>query len=97
MKIVRIFAAQLFAFQHEGETANEFDRLMDLWTDVAYLQNFAKKNKVKNVPEFIKDILQDAEEIQDFLERLNQNNKPYGFYFEPLNLMTTVLLLPEER
>ena len=84
MKIVRIFADELFAFHYENETDNEYDRLMDLWTDVAYLRTYAKKNKVMNVYEFIEDILQAAELIQDFLENLNQNKQLYGFYFEPL-------------
>ncbi len=84
MKIVTIFADQLFAFHYENETDNEYDRLMDLWTDVAYLSAYAKKNKVKNVNEFIEEILQYAEQIQDLLENFNQNNQLYGFYFEPL-------------
>jgi hypothetical protein len=62
----------------------EYERMMDLWTNVAYLWEFARKNKVQNVYEFIDDILHDAEQIQDFLDNLNQNNRPYGFYFEPL-------------
>lgn len=84
MKIVRIFADQLFAFHYESEADNEYERMMDLWTNVAYLREFARKNKVQNVYEFIDDILHDAEQIQDFLDNLNQNNRPYGFYFEPL-------------
>ncbi len=84
MKIVSIFADKLFAFHYENEADNEYDRLMELWTDVAYLRAFAKENKIQNVYKFIVDILKDAEQIQDFLENLNQNNEPYGFYFEPL-------------
>lgn len=84
MKIVRIFAAQLFAFHYEIEADNEYDRLMDLWTDVEYLRGFAKKNNIDKVHEFINDILQNVEEIQDFLENISQNKQPYGFYFEPL-------------
>lgn len=60
MEIVRIFADQLFAFRYRDESDNEYDRLMDLWVDVAYLRSFAIKNKVLNVNEFINDILQDA-------------------------------------
>lgn len=84
MKIVRIFADQLFAFHYKNEVDNEYDRLMDLWTDVAYLRTFAKKNNIGNVNEFINDILRDAEQIQDYLENLSKNKQPYGFYFEPL-------------
>jgi hypothetical protein len=84
MKIVSIFAEKLFTFQYEGETDNEYDRLMELWTDITFLKAFAKENKIINVKSFINEILQDAEQIQDFLDNLSQNKEPYGFYFEPL-------------
>ena len=84
MKIVRIFADQLFAFHYDNEVDNEFDRLMELWTDVSFLKSYANKNNIDDVTTFINDILQDAEQIQDFLGNLNHNNQPYGFYFEPL-------------
>lgn len=84
MEIVVIFEEKLFSFRYENELDNEYDRLMDLWTNASYLQAYAKKNKVKDVYGFIEDILQHAEEIQDFLENLSRNKKPFGFYFEPL-------------
>lgn len=84
MEIVVIFEEKLFSFRYENEQDNEYDRLMNLWTNASYLQAYAKKNKVKDVYGFIEDILQHAEEIQDFLENLSQNKKPFGFYFEPL-------------
>lgn len=84
MKIVTIFADQLFAFHYENEKDNEFDRLMELWTDVGYLQSYAKRNKVEDVYLFVNDILRDAEQIQDYLNNIHINNQPYGFYFEPL-------------
>ena len=84
MKIVRIFADQLFAFHYNNEADNEYDRLMELWTDVNFLKSYSKKNNIDDVNSFINDILQDAEQIQDLLENINQNNQPYGFYFEPL-------------
>jgi len=84
MKIVRIFANQLFAFKYENEADNEYDRLMELWTDVTFLRSYAKMNNIDDVSSFINEILQDAEQIQDFLENLNQDKQPYGFYFEPI-------------
>lgn len=87
MKIVRIFADRLFAFQYEGEVDNEFDRLMDLWTDVSYLKRYAQINEIKNILNFANNRLKDAEQIQDFLEDLNQNKEPYEFYFEPLQIL----------
>lgn len=84
MKIVAIFEENLYCFHYENEVDNEFERLMNLWTDANYLQAYAKKNNLNDVYGFVEDILQQAEEVQDFLEDLSQNNKPLGFYFEPL-------------
>lgn len=86
MKIVHIFADNLFSFQYEKEVDNEFDRLMELWTDTSYLVDYAKANKIDNIRDFVRNISRDAEQIQDFLEELNQNKKPYSFYFEALQL-----------
>lgn len=84
MRIVRIFAERLFAIHNENEVENEFDRLMELWTDVSYLYGFAKRNNITNKEDFVEGILRDAEEIQDYLYQLSNNYDPYGFYFEPL-------------
>jgi len=51
MKIVDIFAEEypehLYAFTYEKYDVNEYDRLMDLWTDVHYLVSGRKHNKIK--------------------------------------------------
>ena len=87
MKIIAIFTDRLFSCHFENEKDNEFDGLMDLWTDAGYLHAFAKKSNVTDVQGFINDILQDAEQIQDFLDNIHENKQPYGFYFEPLQEM----------
>lgn len=84
MRIVRIFADQLFACQYEGEEDNEYDRLMELWTNVEFLTHYAKENNIPDVRKFVVNILQSAEQIQDFLENINQNKEPFTAYFEPL-------------
>jgi len=86
MKIVSIFADQLFSFRYPGEADNEYDRLMELWTDISYLKDFAQKNNIADVEAFAKEILHGAEQIQDFLENINQNQERYDFYFESLQL-----------
>lgn len=89
MKIVRIFADQLFAFQYDGEVDNEYDRLMELWTDMTFLKKYAQNNGIsrkEDIMSFCNNILDDAGQIQDFLEDINQNKEPYGFYFEPLQI-----------
>ena len=84
MKIVCIFADQLFAFHYDGEVDNEYDRLMELWTDVEFLSNYAKENNIPDVRKFVMNVLQGAEQIQNLLEEINQNKKPFTTYFEPL-------------
>ena len=84
MKIVTIFAGQLYAFHYKDYLDNEYDRLMENWTNVNYLKDYAIKNNIKNIDGFINEILKDAEQIQDYLEDINQNKDSYGFYFEPL-------------
>jgi hypothetical protein len=84
VKIVNIFANKLFAFHYEDYSDNEYDRLMELWTNVNFLKIYAQNNNIEDVPKFVNDILNDAEQIQDFLEDIELNNHPYGFYFEPL-------------
>ncbi len=90
MKIVSILADKLFAFHYVDEDEHEYNRLMELWTDVSFLKSYANKNNIDDVTTFINDILQDAEQIQDFLENLNQNNQPYEFYFEPLKTSESI-------
>ena len=75
MKIECIFAESLFVFRYEDNADNEYDRLMDLWTDVNYLQSYAKRNNVEDVYGFIEDILECAEEIQDFLYEINRRSE----------------------
>ncbi|MFN3782305.1 MAG: hypothetical protein ACK4R6_00180 [Spirosomataceae bacterium] len=84
MKIVCIFADQLFACHYEGEEDNEYDRLMELWTDVEFLSNYAKENNIPDVRKFVMNVLQGVEQIQNLLEEINQNKKPFTTYFEPL-------------
>jgi len=84
MKIICIFAENLFAFHYDDEVDNEYDRLMGLWTDVTYLRNYATKNNIDNIYGFINEILENAEQIQDLLENLTKNKESYGIYFQPL-------------
>ena len=86
MKIVDIFAEKLFSFVYKNnDDVNEFDRMMDLWTDVSYLRNYAIANKVTDINKFVNDRLRDAEKIQDLLDELVENDNPLEHYFRPLH------------
>lgn len=97
MEIVSIFAEQLFAFKYEGEVDNEYDRLMELWTDMAFLKKYAQDNGINDVVSFARNIANDAEQIQDLLNNINENKEPYGFYFEPLQLSENHNLLAFQK
>lgn len=92
-KIVDIFAPHLYSFvykkndtdQNDEYDENEYDRLMDLWTNVDYLWKYAKANKVDNIRQFVQQKLNDAERIQDLLEEITQNGEQLDRYFHPLN------------
>lgn len=58
MNIVPIFADQLFAFHYDGEVDNEYDRLMELWTDVAALKAYLNANGVLNEDSFFELLIE---------------------------------------
>jgi len=82
MKIVCIFTDRLFSFHYDGESDNEYDRLMELWTDVDYLYDFAHRNNVADIDAFVYDTLRDAENLQDFIE---ETHPLLDAYFLPLD------------
>lgn len=90
MKIVRIFADQLFAFQYKDEVQNELERLLELWTDIGYVYSFLKANKDdigNNIIELLTDqIIEDANELDDILNEIsnNKHNRLESF-FRPLH------------
>ena len=84
MKIVSIFEESLFAICYGDDSINEFDRLMDLWTDVEYLKEFAVKNEVADVAQFVEKRLAEADKLQDTLDHIMSNLNPLEQYFMPL-------------
>lgn len=95
MEIDCIFAEQLYAFRYEGEEENELDRLLELWSDVHYLQGFAKENNIfgnDEINTFVNEVLKNAEEIDDFIEEIQETGEAYELYFEALQLTEQKLL-----
>lgn len=71
MEIVPIFEDKLFAFHYQGEKDNEYDRIIELWTDPSYLLEFAKRNVVGvNYNQYVEDRLADAEQVIDLIEEI---------------------------
>ena len=104
MKIVPIFANQLFAFHYDGEVDNEYDRLMELWDDVEYIYDFLKKNKAdiphpRTIEQLAGFIMDDAMEIDDLLIDITERtDKPLAHFFMPLhNLESSVKILSLQK
>lgn len=94
MRIVDIFAEKLYSICYEECENNEYrdceyDRLLDLWTDVSYLREYAKRNNVDNINKFVKERLRDVEKIEDLLEELTKEERPLDLYFHQLDNMET--------
>lgn len=90
MKIVAIFAHRLFAFHYNGEANNEYDRLLDLWTDTEYVWSFLNENK-RDIPkdktqrQFVEYISQDAINIDEQLIRITETtDQSLSYFFKPL-------------
>lgn len=90
MKIVRIFADQLFAFRYGNKADNELRRLLNQWNDTTNLYQFVTKHKAdvpKNVPVqiLINQLIDNANDIDDTLnEILTDTTRSLEEFFKPL-------------
>ena len=91
MKIVRIFADQLFAFRYDNETDNELRRLLTLWNDTAHLYQFVMQHKVDapqnvSIPTLINQLIDNANNIDDTLNEISTDlNRNLEEFFKPLD------------
>lgn len=106
MKIINIFAHRLFAFQYEGEADNEYDRLLDLWTNTEYTREFLIENsedipKNKTKKQFIQYIHEDALCIDEKLIKITESEgETLSNFFQALSnseYQTKVLSLQKGR
>ena len=89
MKIVTIFAEKLYACHYADKAYNEYARLMDLWTDVSYLRQYALQNNIADIRNFIADIRKSAEFIEDLMEKMSSGRNSLDLFFKPLNNLET--------
>jgi hypothetical protein len=92
MKIVCIFAEKLYAVQYDEKSINEFRRLLNQWNDIEYLFEFTQENNIKESSDFIDEIIEDAYELEVFLNQLNNNKKSLNQYFENLRVSEPIIL-----
>lgn len=84
MKIVRIFENTLFSLHYGGENTNEFEKIMNEWTDINYLKDYADQNQIKKFEAFAENIIRDVEGIEDFFSTIQINKESFQLFFEPL-------------
>jgi hypothetical protein len=92
MKIVCIFAEKLYAVQYDEESINEFRRLLNQWNDMEYLFDFIQINNIEESSDFIDEIIEDANELDIFLNQLNNNKQSLNQYFENLRVSEPIIL-----
>jgi len=91
MKIVRIFADQLFAFHFNSEKIDELRRLLTLWNDTAYLYKFVTENKSDvpkgvSIPTLVFQLNDNANEIDGTLNEISSDPKRrLEEFFKPLH------------
>lgn len=91
MKIVRIFADQLFAFHYKKEADNELRRLLTLWNDIAYLFRFVTEHKADvpnnvTIQTLINQLIDNANEIDDILNEIStDSDRNMEEFFKPLD------------
>lgn len=84
MKIVHIFGGALYAVHYEEAEDNEYDRLMDLWSDVVYLREYLKNCAVKEVKQLANKISDDQELIEDLMIEVEEGERNLDMFFRPL-------------
>ena len=89
MKIVSIFAPNLYSFQYSS-TKSELGRVLDFWNDPTHLFQFVENNKQdignRSVETVVEQILEDAQKIDELIYSLSNNkHKNFDQFFKPLN------------
>ena len=91
MKIVSIFAEQLYAFHYEDEEFDAYRSLLEFWDDIDYLLAFFEENK-QDLPtrygkyEFADAIQDAADDINEALEEIVKDpNRSLDEVFKPFH------------
>lgn len=92
MKIIDIFANEkLYAFKYDGEDDHELDRLLELWTNPEYLEEFLETN-CKDLPsnktpyKLFNEIQDNAEELEDILiDIAESDDRQFEEFFKALD------------
>ncbi|MCR9171098.1 MAG: hypothetical protein NXI10_01295 [bacterium] len=85
MRIVCIFEQELYAVHYDNQADNEYNRLMNLWTDVGYLYEYAKNHHIPNPDVWAEQRAEDADEFDERLDELTLKTDPLDTFFRPFH------------
>ena len=91
MKIIHIFAQQLFAFHYKGEEGNSLKKVLTQWNDPEYIYQFLKENAAdikpgKNIAQLVNEIMEEGQFIlETILEIINSDKQNLDHFFKPLD------------
>jgi hypothetical protein len=100
MKIVCIFASGLFAMQYKGKSLNELARLIELWNDPKYIEQWLWVNQndfaSSDLDELASRLIEDAFTLEEML--LEALEVGLDKVFRPLhNLASAQLFISKEK
>jgi len=84
MKIACIFENQLYSFHYNEYDKNEYDRNLNLWSNTAYLYEFAKENNIQDIVAFVDEIYDNLEEMEDLINDIAESDGKFKRIFIPL-------------
>ncbi len=93
MKIACIFEKQLYSFHYDEFDQNEYERKFDQWTNLEYIYKFAKANKITDIESYADQIIENVEEIEDFIEEIRKTHGQFKQLFIPLDNKETNRIL----
>lgn len=92
MKILRTFISGLYAFKYEEQKLDELERLLDIWNDYEFLENFFNQHKDDlryfgcDVETAIEETIDEVSNLSEFLLNLPKNKYiSLDTIFKPLN------------
>src|SRR5690554_1737209 len=90
MKIIPIFAENLYSFRYPDEKLDELTRLMEQWHDISYLFDFLNENKQDlpkdvPIPALIGKIIENANEMDNTIIKMIKSGRSLNHFFRPLH------------
>jgi len=81
MKFACIFENQLYSFHYDEYNENEYDRNLNLWSNTAYLFEFAKENNIQDIVAFVDEIYDNLEELEDLINEIAESSGQFKRLF----------------